>query len=445
MDAGADDYLIKPFSAKELLARVGAHLRLAHIRHLAAAELNEREVWLRGQREALEAALIGGPLDRSLSVLIRTATSRLGRDVRAAFYMAGAEGKTLHLIVGMSPAYAEAVEDFKIRPESLAGGLAAHTGRPMITADVMEDPVWEPWRWLAEQFDYRGCWSFPVHTTAGKFVGSLAFYFRQPRQATPLDVEYGELITQTAAIIIARFKDGEDRRQIEQALLHEQQTAHARLEQEVASRTQELELRVAERDALLKEVHHRVKNNLQVVTGMLEMQARRSDDYAVFNELQEACNRVMSIAQIHEMLDQSTSFSAVNLTTYAGRLMDQLLALYQQDGIRTAVRGENINVALEQAVACGLLLNELVSNACKHGFPEGKHGNLTIHLARNNGSVILAVEDTGVGLPSGFELRNASKLGFTIVQSLTTQLRGRLNFRNIRGLRVEVEFPASAI
>jgi PAS domain S-box-containing protein len=558
MEAGADDYLVKPFSSRELLARVGAHLGLTRARKRANQALREREAWLAAQREALETALNDAPLETSLGVLVRTSVDQLGSGIRAAFYIADVEGATLHHVVGMSAAYAEAVDGFQIGPESLACGLATHIGRPVITADVTNDPLWAPWLWLAEQAGYRGCWSFPIHTSAGKFVGTFAVYSRQPRDATVQEVEFAQLIAQTAAMIIARHSDADVRRRAEDALreseqnlravanivpdllwysgpdgktqwcndrwmeytgrtldeagawgwsnmlhpddrdlsarryqeaveqglplqreqrirrhdgayrwflmraepihdehgrlvrmygaaidIHEQRAARERLEEVVSNRTAELKVQVQERDALLQEVHHRVKNNLHVVNSMLEMQARRTEDKSTFQQLQEACNRVMSIAEIHELLYQSASLSAVDLAAYAGRLVARLVDLYHvHDRIHTTVEGERVAVDLEQAVPCGLVLNELVSNALKHGFPEGLQGRLTIRLSRDGSQVRLMVQDTGIGLPE-IDFRNSPSLGLKIVNLLADQLRGVVTFENGRGTSVELRFPVS--
>ncbi|MBV9761201.1 MAG: PAS domain S-box protein [Acidobacteriaceae bacterium] len=180
--------------------------------------LFERQSWLRGQREALESALNGAPLNESLEVLVRTVTEQLGQHTRAAIYVANAEGTKLHRVAGMNEAYGEAVDGFKIGSESLACGLATHTGRPVITPDVTKEPLWAPWLWLAEKFDYRGCWSFPIRSSAGKFVGTLAIYWRQPRDAARRELDLAELITQTAAIIIVRHTDALERARAETAL-----------------------------------------------------------------------------------------------------------------------------------------------------------------------------------------------------------------------------------
>jgi PAS domain S-box-containing protein len=180
--------------------------------------VREHAAWLKAQGEALTAAVNHASLDTSLGALVRTATEALGEGVRAAFYLANGEDAVLHHVVGMSAEYAEAVDGFQIGPESLACGLAAYSGQPVLTADVRTDPHWERWQWLAERFDYRGCWSFPIHSAAGRLVGTLAMYFRQPREATARDLELASLLTNTASIIIAQHRESEVRKQAEGAL-----------------------------------------------------------------------------------------------------------------------------------------------------------------------------------------------------------------------------------
>jgi PAS domain S-box-containing protein len=259
LDAGADDYLVKPFTARELIARVHAHLERVRERRRATnqlsarldelkkanadirdarraslnvledavearnlaerlyGELREHGSWLRGQRAALESALNDTSLETSLGDLVRTANEAFGADTRAAFYLSDDEGTTLHHIVGMPPEYAKAVDGFKIGLESLACGLATPAGRPVLTTDVKQEPLWQPWLWLAERFDYRACWGFPLRTTGGKCIGSLAIYSRQPREATPRDLELASILTHTASIIISRHRESVVREKAEQA------------------------------------------------------------------------------------------------------------------------------------------------------------------------------------------------------------------------------------
>ncbi len=159
-------------------------------------------VWLKGQNQAFRAALDGKPIGVTLGKLTATATAELGDDVRCAFYRADSEGRTLHHVVGMPESYARQVDGFPIGEDSLACGLAAGTALPVITADVREDPRWQPWLWLAEEYGYRGCWSFPVETTAGELVGTFTLYFPEPRSPRPDELDFAEALCSSAAIII---------------------------------------------------------------------------------------------------------------------------------------------------------------------------------------------------------------------------------------------------
>jgi two-component sensor histidine kinase/CheY-like chemotaxis protein len=191
--------------------------------------LRERETWLSGQRQAFESALNDAPLAESLGILVDTAVAALGSGVRAAFYITDPDGADLHHVVGMSADYAQAADGFVVGPESFACGLATHPGEAVLTADVRNDPRWEPWLWMAAKFGYRGCWSFPIHTAVRRFAGTFALYWPEPREATPYDTERAGMITQTAAIIVSRHERAEQRR----AAIHKLQETQSELESEL--------------------------------------------------------------------------------------------------------------------------------------------------------------------------------------------------------------------
>ncbi len=205
----------------------------------------------------------------------------------------------------------------------------------------------------------------------------------------------------------------------------------------------ELRKALADRDALLREVHHRVKNNLQVITSMLEMQAHQTSDPNTLLLFEDACNRVGAIAVIHEMLYQSDSFATVDLLLYIKRLVPYLLASYQaEQRIAVTIDGDGGEIELERAVPCGLLLNELVSNTCKHAFPEeGSGGSLHLHFAGKEECIWMVVEDTGVGFPAGFDEFSSATLGLKLVRTLVDQLGGHLQFGSGPGSRVEIAIP----
>ena len=180
--------------------------------------LQFRERMMTCQREALELSIQNAPLETSLAVLVRAVIEGIGHDVRAGFYLANGEKTAIFHVVGMGAEYGKAVDGFTVGPDSLACGLATHTGKPILTSDVREDPLWQPWLWMAEKFDYRACWSFPILSGKDCFVGTLAVYSRQPREATPWDIDICRLISHTASLIIFRRQEADARKQMEQAL-----------------------------------------------------------------------------------------------------------------------------------------------------------------------------------------------------------------------------------
>lgn len=169
----------------------------------AGALIARSRSWLSAQKEAFQAAMNGASLETSLGILVRTLSNQSRERGRCAFYVA--DGGVLRHVVGMSDEYARCVDGFEISPESLACGLAAATGKPVITADVIDEPRWQSWIWLAEKFGYRGCWSFPVETAEGGLIGALAMYSREPGLPTSMDLELAQVFTQTAGVIMGRF------------------------------------------------------------------------------------------------------------------------------------------------------------------------------------------------------------------------------------------------
>jgi len=156
------------------------------------------------QLRKLSAAGNGASLADLLEVLVHSAIDLSGGKARAAFYRANANGSQLHHITGMPQAYARHVDGFVISGQSLACGLAAFTRQPIITPDVIAEPRWKPWLWLAKEFDYRACWSFPIETSAAKLVGTFAMYYKEPTAATPRDLDLASTLTRSAATIISR-------------------------------------------------------------------------------------------------------------------------------------------------------------------------------------------------------------------------------------------------
>jgi GAF domain-containing protein len=173
------------------------------------------------QKGAFQAAIDGAPLEDSLGILARLVTEETEREARTAFYVADPDLTCLHPIRGagdMPESYLKQVEGFAIGKDSLACGLAIATGRPVLTRDVFEEPLWKPWVHLAEEHDFRACWSFPIETRDGQPVGTFAMYFASARKAGPHDLSLADVVTQDAAIIISRHTETQERARAEEAV-----------------------------------------------------------------------------------------------------------------------------------------------------------------------------------------------------------------------------------
>jgi two-component sensor histidine kinase len=203
--------------------------------------------------------------------------------------------------------------------------------------------------------------------------------------------------------------------------------AHARADRD---RVNELERSLAEKTTLLKEVHHRVKNNLQVVCSLLSMQIGCADSELVSGPLNDAYSRVLAMSLIHERIYQSETLSDVNFGGYIEALAERLFDAYCVDPVRIRLETslEPVPIVLDQAVPCGLILNELISNALKHAFPAGRKGIIRISLRRAaHNRVVLTIADNGIGLPPDFRWENSGSLGLQVVHTLTDQLHAVLN------------------
>ncbi len=193
---------------------------------------------------------------------------------------------------------------------------------------------------------------------------------------------------------------------------------------DVTERKHEEEAR--QKSLLLKEIHHRVKNNLQVISGLLYLQARRTRDQKLVEVLNESSNRVKSVALIHQRLQQSKDTVSVELGEYIRDLTTVLLHSHGRESapIRLDLDLEkNVVIGIDTAVPCGLIVNELVSNSLKHGFPDGRGGRISISLHTDESdSITLAISDNGVGLPEGLDIHKADTLGLQLAMSLSGQL-----------------------
>lgn len=217
-------------------------------------------------------------------------------------------------------------------------------------------------------------------------------------------------------------------------------------QKEIIERTQtETRIRAAldEKEILLKEVHHRVKNNLQIISSLLNLQSAQIPDPKTKDALRESQNRVRSMALIHEKLYQSTDLVRVDFGAYLQNLVNNLVQSYRgkSEKVMVQIHAQSITLDIDAAIPCGLIVNELVSNGLKYAFPENREGCIEISCHQlSNGRYRLVVRDDGVGLPANFDITKSSSLGFKLVTSLVKQLDGNLTMGTTHGVCYEINF-----
>jgi two-component sensor histidine kinase/HAMP domain-containing protein len=233
--------------------------------------------------------------------------------------------------------------------------------------------------------------------------------------------------------------------------------AQENLEKRVQERTKELKQEIFERirvehrlreslkekEVLLKEIHHRVKNNLQVISSLLYLQSKKIKHQPAMEMFVESQNRIRSMALIHEKLYQSTDMVHIDFSEYIHSLIGHLSSSYGAKlvDVKINILIEDVHLSIDKGIPCALIVNELVVNALKYAFPKERKGEITIRISRDgDGSVVLSVADNGVGIPHTVDLANSETLGLQLVKHLSQQLKGRIDIRNGQGTNFLITF-----
>jgi PAS domain S-box-containing protein len=207
---------------------------------------------------------------------------------------------------------------------------------------------------------------------------------------------------------------------------------------------QQIRESLQEKEVLLQEIHHRVKNNLQVISSLLDLQSLQLKEPTVLAMFQDSCNRVKSMALVHENLYQSKNFARVNFTEYIESLTSSLFQVYgvNNNSITLERELDEVNLSIDRAIPCGLIINELVSNAFKYAFPDQTEGRISIalHFGKDK-YYTLTIKDKGIGLPLDLDIKAVESLGLQLVRILTEQLEGTLELNCRFGTEFRIRFP----
>ena len=282
------------------------------------------------------------------------------------------------------------------------------------------------------------------------------------KDGSTIDVEVSVIVTDRHGGQFVTFHHDITERKRAQADL---ENARSDLEQKVLSRTRELKganesllaeiaLRnkaeneivasLKEKEMLLKEIHHRVKNNMQVISSLLFMQARAQKDEKVKGILKESQDRIKSIALVHEKLYQSKDFDQIDYADYLRKITDHLFESYQVDPriVTLYLNAEKAVLHIDKAVPCSLIINEMISNSLKHAFPGGSKGVITIDFKKSGENYIVTYSDDGIGIPDSVTFDRTESLGMQLIRGLTKQINGSIVLDRTAGTKYTITFPA---
>ncbi len=268
----------------------------------------------------------------------------------------------------------------------------------------------------------------PIFDKEGNVVGGLAVLRDSTeRRAALVKLEQNK----------ARLEEMVDERTRELSVANEE------LKKEVAQRKlaqEQINESLKEKIVLLREVHHRVKNNLQIVSSLLNLQAGYINDKKILEVFKESQARIRSMALIHEKLYQSRDLDKINFTDYIDSLIRDLFRSYRSrlNNINIRCEAEQIFLEIDQAILCGLVINELISNSIKHAFKDRENGEVVVKLSNENDMYTITVQDNGVGFPEDIDIENSDSLGLQLVTSLTTQMGGKLEIKSQNGTIVKI-------
>ena len=299
----------------------------------------------------------------------------------------------------------------------------------MVIGDASADPTFNCNALVTGEPSIRFYAGAPLRTRAGLPLGSLCVIDTAPRDRP--DDSLLESLADLAALVVEQLE-------VRISVLARQRAEDA------------LRQSLREKETLLQEVHHRVKNNLQVISSMLELQGECADSEVLRTRLVQTQLRILSMALIHEQLCSATSQrdqpDDIDFGPYIHKLVRELLNAFEPRPGRIVPRidADSVLLSIDQAIPCSLILNELLTNAVKHAYPESEAGEVAVELKDESGRVRLTVSDRGVGLGAGLDRRNGKTLGMRIVDALVRQLGGSLTVQPGQGASFRLDFSRGA-
>ncbi|MHC9538903.1 MAG: histidine kinase dimerization/phosphoacceptor domain -containing protein [Vulcanimicrobiota bacterium] len=451
-------YLIKPFNRNELKAVV--ELALSHAKIERERSLIYQQISRRLEIEKVISSISQQFVGKiSIDTGIRKSMALLAK-LRKAEYaylcLFNEDGKSYKCIYDWQNCLDE--KDMPDKPvkrefslispwiEKLKKGKIIHV---KTVSNVSDDETEAEKRLLDKEI--HSFLIIPVKTSS-KVVGFIGFESRE--RSTDWTDEDVMLVRVASEIIIQVYERKKQEEELNTYKNHLEDLVSKRT-MELSAINEELEKKIIEqalteerlktslreKEVLLREIHHRVKNNLQVVSSLLNLQARALNEPAITDLVNESRNRVKIMALVHESLYESEELDRIDYGEYLRKLVNYLFRTYNRSDVTYELNATRVHLDINVAVPCGLIVNELVSNSLKHAFPDGRRGVVSISLdAGNNGTVTLRISDNGVGFPLNYDFKNPSSLGLQLVNDLALQIEAQMQVSFLGGAAYTLTF-----
>ena len=262
--------------------------------------------------------------------------------------------------------------------------------------------------------------------------------------AVPPELAAQKLLVESQLRLISQFED-RDAERTQQLEMTAQELE--RKDGEIADCLQIISSQRREKEVILREICHRVKNNLQVVESLLRIKSRSLADTTARGAFDNSMQRIRVMAMVHEHFYQTPNLDGVSLVAYLRGLIDGALAAHpgKPGKAKFELDVEEFSLPLDVAIPFGLLMNELLSNCLEHGLPKGSAGKIHVSVRRTANGVRLVIKDNGIGLPEGFDPARRTTMGLKLASGLARQLGGTLNFASSGGCRVQADFTRLAV
>lgn len=510
LQAGADDFLSKPFNHLELQARLRSLVRIKEQQDQLRALLQSQQAELRSRQEAENALAKTNEELQAVIDAVPGFISWIGDDLHYRGVnrrLAEALGMTPETFVGQPLGFIDSAQEFEtfieqfihdshqetsqtilnvrlsnILKEYLIVAQKYHQGKSVVTVgiDITEwkdaerklqvtntqlktlvntlkgGVLLQDKNWNVILPNQGFCNIFQLNQTPQALIGKSKSALEQEYQDILLNPEEHfnnnqQLLERQISVNNQELKL-RDGRTLEQdyapIVLDGTCQGHLWMYRDITERKrheQELQKSLQEKELLLKEVHHRVKNNLLVVSHLLELQEDYTDNQQVLSLLDQSRNRIHSMGLIHEKLYRTTGLNNINFAEYLEELVNSLWESYLEEdtAIELSLALEPVWLNLETANPCGLIVNELISNALQHAFPDETKGKVWVKLWTNpvDQQINLKIEDNGIGLPNQIDMNQLKSLGLELIFTLTEQIQGQLSIENKQGTSFHLCFP----